>query len=103
MKRQRSTGQSTVEYALLIAVVVGGLVAMQIFLRNAVEGQVKKSGEQIGEQWDANQGTYRKVVDSGSHRNEITTAQGITTTDIQDENQHQEIDEQINRSDALFQ
>ena len=102
MRHQRSQGQSTVEYALLIAFVVAALVAMQFFLRNAMQGRLKQSGEQIGEQWDANQGNYDKTVDSHSQRNEVTTADGVTTTTIQNEGQGQRIDEHINRGNALF-
>ncbi len=54
---KRSRGQSTLEYALIIAVVVGGLLAMQIYMKRGMEGRMRKSADDIGKQFDA-QSTY---------------------------------------------
>lgn len=45
-------GQSTLEYALLIAAVVAGLVMMQIYLKRGVGGRIKSGADDIGEQFD---------------------------------------------------
>jgi hypothetical protein len=41
-------GQSILEYAILIAVVVGALIAMQIFLKRSVQGKLRESIDDIG-------------------------------------------------------
>jgi|SRR3989338_3106810 len=45
-------GQSTLEYALLVAAVVAGLVMMQIYLKRGVGGKLKGAADDIGEQFD---------------------------------------------------
>lgn len=43
--------QSTLEYALLISVVVGGLLTMQNYLKRSVQGRLRASADEIGEQY----------------------------------------------------
>ncbi|MFQ5680498.1 MAG: hypothetical protein ACE5GG_00360 [Candidatus Omnitrophota bacterium] len=47
------SGQSTLEYAMVIAVVVGALVAMRFFVNRAVQGRLRSSVDNIGEQYSA--------------------------------------------------
>ncbi|MDD4955448.1 MAG: hypothetical protein PHP17_05375 [Candidatus Omnitrophica bacterium] len=51
--------QSTLEYALLISVVVGGLLTMQNYLKRSVQGRLRASADEIGEQYSPGQ-TYRQ-------------------------------------------
>lgn len=44
-------GQSTLEYALLIAVIVAGLIAMQVYMKRGVQGKLRSSTDSIGEQY----------------------------------------------------
>ena len=44
-------GQSTVEYAVLIVVVIAALLAMSIFMKRGVMGKARESTDQIGEQF----------------------------------------------------
>lgn len=44
--------QSTVEYAMIIAVVVGGLLLMQHYVRRGLSGRYKSSSDDLGEQFD---------------------------------------------------
>jgi len=53
--------QSTLEYALLIAVVVGSLLYMQNYLKRSMQGRLQRIGDQIGEQYSPYQ-TFRNVV-----------------------------------------
>lgn len=45
-------GQSTLEYALIIAVVVAGLVLMQHYVKRGFSGGLKQSADDMGEQFD---------------------------------------------------
>jgi len=49
-------GQSTVEYALIIAVVVAGLLLMQHYVKRGYAGKLKSASDEMGEQFDP--GTY---------------------------------------------
>jgi len=45
-------GQSTLEYALIIAVVVAGLLLMQHYVRRGFAGRLKTASDDMGEQFD---------------------------------------------------
>ncbi len=66
-------GQSTLEYAMVIAVVVGALLAIQIYMKRGVQGKLRESSDQIGEQFDANNTTI----------NRTTTRKGTTVEKVE--------------------
>ena len=39
--RRKSKGQSTAEYAILIALVVGAIIAMQVYVQRAIKGRIR--------------------------------------------------------------
>lgn len=45
-------GQSTLEYAIIIAVVVGGLLAMQHYVKRGYQGKLKSAADDMGQQFD---------------------------------------------------
>jgi uncharacterized protein (UPF0333 family) len=44
-------GQSTLEYAIVIAVIVAALVVMQLYIRRGVQGRLRQSADDLGEQF----------------------------------------------------
>ena len=44
-------GQSTLEYAVVIAVVVIALLAMQIYIRRGFSGRLKEAADSVGQQY----------------------------------------------------
>lgn len=50
-------GQSTAEYAVLIAVAVGAIVAMQIYVKRGIQGKVKGAMDHFTSQGTAETGT----------------------------------------------
>lgn len=44
-------GQSTLEYGLVIAVVVAALIAMQAYFKRGLQGKLKQASDDIGEQY----------------------------------------------------
>ena len=42
-------GQNTAEYAILIAVVIGAIVAMQIYVKRGLQGKVKDVTDHVGD------------------------------------------------------
>jgi len=83
--------QSTLEYALIVAVVVGGLIAMQVYIKRGLQGKLKESADQLGEQYSPGYTTGTVTVNttsstqedlaSGITSTESTTAQNITSSD----------------------
>ena len=45
-------GQSTLEYALIIAVIVAGLLLMQHYIKRGFSGRLKAASDDMGEQFD---------------------------------------------------
>jgi len=45
-------GQSTLEYALIIAVVVAGLLLMQHYVKRGFAGRLRTASDDMGEQYD---------------------------------------------------
>lgn len=71
--------QSTLEYALIIAVVVGGLIAMQVYVKRGLQGRLKSAADDIGEQYSPGHTTGVTTVHSNSSTQENLTG-GITTS-----------------------
>ncbi|MDD5477967.1 MAG: hypothetical protein PHG87_07235 [Candidatus Omnitrophica bacterium] len=44
----KKKGMSVVEYSLLIAIVIAGLLAMQVYVKRAVNGRWKETGDVFG-------------------------------------------------------
>jgi uncharacterized protein (UPF0333 family) len=53
MKRYRNKGQSLLEYSILIVCIVAALYAMQHYMKRAIQGRVKRAGDEIGEPYDS--------------------------------------------------
>ncbi|MDP3732182.1 MAG: hypothetical protein Q8R31_04035 [Candidatus Omnitrophota bacterium] len=87
-------GQSTLEYALIIAVVVGALLAMQVYMRRSLQGKLRESTDEMGGQYSAGnvkakyittQTGEKKTIEKfgvdgpGVSRTEVDTAAAVTT------------------------
>jgi len=48
-KEYRSEGQSIIEYAMFIAVVVLALLAMQVYLKRGLQGKIRETANQISD------------------------------------------------------
>lgn len=55
-------GQSTLEYAIIIAVVVGGLMVMQHYVKRGYSGKLRSAADEMGEQFDPNTRTGTETV-----------------------------------------
>lgn len=62
MKNQkRNNGQITLEYAVLIACLVGALLSMQIYLKRALQGRLRHAADELGPQY-ASQNTTGEMI-----------------------------------------
>lgn len=76
-------GQNTLEYALLIGVIVAALIAMQTYLKKGVQGRLKESTDNIGKQFDP--GTFTdswQTTGSGNTVSSEARKEGVTTSTI---------------------
>ena len=50
---RRNSGQSIVEYAILLGVVIAALLIMQVFIKRGYQGGLKESADKMGDQFSA--------------------------------------------------
>ena len=85
----RLQGQSTVEYAVVIAVIVAALVAMNIYMKRGVQGKLRSATDQVGEQYRPGLTTGQYTIHSESTRlDELKlkadgTSDGTSTSTLQ--------------------
>lgn len=75
-------GQSTLEYALLIGVIVAALIAMQVYMKRGVQGKIRDATDQIGDQYSPGYTTGTVVTNTQSTTHEAL-ANKVTTSDVQ--------------------
>lgn len=83
MLLSQKKGQSTLEYALLIAAVVSGLLVMQMYVKRGMSGRVKSSSDELGEQYDPTAFSASYTTISHSKRSETLT-NGVTRSELTD-------------------
>ena len=71
-------GQSILEYAILLAVVIAVLLIMQSFVKRGYQGSLKRSADSMGEQFSAS-GTTIKEEQKMEGDQKIITEVGTTT------------------------
>jgi uncharacterized protein (UPF0333 family) len=76
-------GQNTLEYAIIIAVIVAALIAMQSYIKRGIQGRMKASTDDIGEQFSAQNtsGTTQTNLNATSTETISGGAQSTTATD----------------------
>lgn len=72
-------GQSTLEYAVLIVVIIAALIAMQVYLKRGVQGKFRESSDQIGEQFSPGYTTSNLTTATHSRTRDTSTAVSSTT------------------------
>ncbi len=77
-------GQSTLEYAIVVAVIVGGLLAMQYYIKRGWEGRLKGAADNMGEQFEPAKYTANLNFHQSSNVKQ-DVAGGVTTTTHQAE------------------
>jgi Flp pilus assembly pilin Flp len=75
--RSKKRAQSTLEYAVIIAVVVGALIAMQVYVKRGLQGRLRQATDDIGDQFAPGVTTTNYTTVSNVITNEwINTATG---------------------------
>ena len=80
MKLHNRTGQSAVEYAVMIAVVIAALLALNIYIKRGFMGRYRNYGDQAGSQFSFANGTTNLVENIVSSRQENTSSRGLMNT-----------------------
>jgi len=74
-------GQGTLEYAVIIAVIVAALIAMQTYMKRGMQGKLRESSDNMGEQFSAQHMTGTAITDlmSVPQTQEIVNTDGTST------------------------
>ena len=76
-------GQSTMEYAILIIIIIGALLSIQVYIKRGVQGRLKSAADDIGEQFSP--GNTNSTVVTKSHSNTADTFNaGVTRSQLLD-------------------
>ena len=75
----RKRGQSTLEYAILIIVIIAALISIQVYIKRGVQGRLKSASDDIGDQFSP--GNTNALVAEKVHSDE-TQLYGITAAGV---------------------
>ena len=77
---RNKSGQSTLEYVILTGFVVAALIAMGTYMKRGMQGKLRESSDQIGEQYSAEHTTTDYTTVTNLQQNEQTVNRATTTT-----------------------
>ena len=76
--------QSMLEYAVLMVVIIGALIAMQTYFKRGIQGRMKSSADDVGDQFSP--GNTNVIVTEKSFTNQTQTfgidGQGVSKTEV---------------------
>lgn len=64
-------GQSTLEYAVLIIIVIGALLSIQVYIKRGIQGRLRSAADDIGEQYSVGNMNVRTVTTTTGRTNEV--------------------------------
>ena len=82
--RYRRKGQSVLEFALLLGVVIVVILVMQVFVKRGLQGRLKESADSMGTQFSAGGTTtmQNRTMTSDQAISEETGTKGTTLSDL---------------------
>ena len=80
IKLRKKMAQSTLEYAVLVVVVIAALLSIQNYLKRGIAGKIKSSTDDISsEQYDPARTTYNKTTTTTSGTRDISATTGSSS------------------------
>jgi len=81
-KMRKLLGQSTLEYAVLIVIIALALLGTQSYIKRGLQGRLRQSADDMGDQFSAQAGNIRTESNSQSRTTESTTPLGKTRSEL---------------------
>lgn len=78
-------GQSTLEYAVLIIIVIGALLSIQVYIKRGIQGRLKSAADDIGDQFSVGNTNVRTTTSTTSNTQETFLAGQSSQTLLSDE------------------
>jgi len=73
LNKKRQKGQSTLEYVILIIIIMGALLSIQVYIKRGVSGRLKSAADDIGIQFSPGNTNVTKTMSTSSVTNETST------------------------------
>jgi hypothetical protein len=67
LNKNKKKGQSTLEYAVLIVIIIAALLAMNQYIKRGLQGRLKSSTDDIGDQFSPGNTNFHKIVTTASN------------------------------------
>ena len=81
LNKKRQKGQSTLEYAILIIIIIGALLSIQVYIKRGVQGRLKSATDDIGTQFSpGNTNVVKKMITSSDSRDTFNA--GVTRSQL---------------------
>ena len=78
--------QSTLEYAVLIIVIIGALLSIQVYIKRGVQGRLKSASDDIGDQFSVGNTNHIKITETHSSTHDTFGAevdkQGVARSEL---------------------
>ena len=59
-------GQSILEFAVLVALIISALVVMQVYIKRSYQGRIKRETDSLGQQYSPGHTTGRTIIETTS-------------------------------------
>ncbi len=83
---KRNKGQSTLEYAVLIIIIIGALLSIQVYIKRGIQGRLKSATDDIGDQFSPGNTYVNKTkTTSGRELQSSTQISGSRTQLLNEE------------------
>lgn len=79
-------GQSTLEYAVLVIIIIAALLSIQVYIKRGVQGRLKSSADDIGDQYSVgNTNSIKRVRTVSNTIDEMgVSGQGVSKTTLRE-------------------
>ena len=94
-KKRNNKGQSTLEYAVLIIIVIGALLSIQVYIKRGIQGRLRSAADDIGDQFSVGNTNYTRTVTTHSETKDMfkngVTESKLTAAETTNETVNSEI------------
>ena len=85
----KKRGQSTLEYAVLMIVIIAALISIQTYIKRGIQGRLKSASDDIGDQYSPGNTNSLISEKTSSHQRQLfgvdkdgKATQGVSSTEI---------------------
>lgn len=81
LNKRRKNGQSTLEYAVLIIIIIGALLSIQVYIKRGIQGRLKGAADDIGDQFSVGNTNVIKTMTTSSQTKD-TFGAGVSRSQL---------------------